>query len=146
MRFPHNFLISIIFITTLNACASSFEKHGYMFDLSDHEMLQEGVTSKEKLLKIMGSPTLISDLDDDEAWIYYAEDVNKFLFFRPKIIERNLLVVRFDKIGTVRELKKIDLTHEEKKLDFISQYTAVDSHKVGFFKSIFSNVGQVKPQ
>ena len=117
-----------------------------MFDLSDHEMLQEGVTSKEKLMKIMGSPTLISDLDDDEAWIYYAEDVNKFLFFRPKIIERNLLVVRFDKIGTVRELKKIDLTQEEKKLDFISQYTAVDSHKVGFFKSIFSNVGQVKPQ
>jgi len=141
-----NFFISIILLIVLNACVSRHEKHGYMFDLSDHQTLQEGITTKERLLRVMGSPTLISDLDADEAWIYYEEDVNSFLFFKPEIIARTLLVVRFDKFNTVRELKKIDLTNEERKLNFTSHYTAVDSHKVGFFKSIFSNVGQVKAQ
>jgi outer membrane protein assembly factor BamE (lipoprotein component of BamABCDE complex) len=138
-------IIAVILLTALNACVSRVEKHGYMFDLSDHETLQEGVTTKERLLMAMGSPTLISDLDADEAWIYYAEDVHRFLFFKPDIIARNLLVVRFDRFDTVSELKKIDLTKGE-NLHFASHYTAIDSHKVGFFKSIFSNVGQVRPQ
>lgn len=94
----------------------------------------------------MGTPTLISDLDSDEAWIYFAEDVDNFLFFKPTIESREVLIVRFDKGDTIRQLKKLSLADEDKKLDFASNYTAVDSHKTGFFKSIFSNVGQVKPQ
>jgi len=141
-----NFFFYIFLLIATSSCASRLDKHGYMFDLSDHQFLQEGVTTKERLLKIMGSPTVISDLDNDEAWIYYAEDVNHFLFFKPKIIARDVLVVRFDASSTVRELKKIDLSSEEKNLDFASNYTAVESHKVGAFKSFFSNVGQVKPQ
>ncbi len=141
-----NFLLVIFLLTMLSSCVSRLDKHGYMFDLSDHDLLQEGVTSKEKLLHIMGSPTIISDLSDNEAWIYFSEKVEHFLFFIPKITERELLVVRFDETGLVKEIKKIDLNDEDKKLQFVTNYTAVESHKAGFFKSIFSNVGQVKPQ
>lgn len=141
-----NLFLGIIFLITMSSCVSRLDKHGYMFDLSDHDLLQEGITTKERVLKIMGSPTAISDFDQDSAWIYYSEDVNRFLFFNPKIITRNILVVKFNAKETVKELKKIDLRNEEKNLEFVSDYTAVDSHKVGFFKSIFSNVGQIKPQ
>jgi outer membrane protein assembly factor BamE (lipoprotein component of BamABCDE complex) len=118
---------------------------GYMFELSDHDVLQEGVTSKERVLKIMGSPTLISDFDS-EVWIYYSEDVKNFLFFKPEITERNVLVIKFNDAQIIKEMKKINFADEAKKLNFVSNYTAVDSHKAGFFKSIFSNVGQIKTQ
>jgi outer membrane protein assembly factor BamE (lipoprotein component of BamABCDE complex) len=141
-----NFFCGLIFLITLSSCVSRLDKHGYMFDLSDHELVQEGITTKERVIKIMGSPTTISNFDQDSAWIYYSEDVNRFLFFNPKITARNILVVKFNAKETVKELKKISLQNEEKNLEFVSDYTAVDSHKVGFFKSIFSNVGQIKPQ
>lgn len=128
-----------------NSCVSRVDKHGFMFEFSDHEMLQEGVTTRERVLKMMGSPTLISDLDEDEAWIYFSEDLKRFLFFKPKIIERNVLVIRF-KSDTINELKKLTLNDEAQKLEFVIDYTAVNGHKTGFFKSIFSNVGQIKPQ
>jgi outer membrane protein assembly factor BamE (lipoprotein component of BamABCDE complex) len=117
-----------------------------MFDLSDQEMVQEGITTKEQVLKFMGSPTFISDLDDDEAWVYYSEDVKRLLFFLPKIMEREILVVRFNNDQTVKELKRISLNHESKDLSFVTDHTKVESHKTGFFKSIFGNIGQVKPQ
>jgi outer membrane protein assembly factor BamE (lipoprotein component of BamABCDE complex) len=94
----------------------------------------------------MGSPTVVSDLDDDEAWIYYSEKVDNFMFCKPDIIERNVLVLRFNDANIIKELKKVSLENEDKNLEFVANYTAVDSHKTGFFKSIFSNVGQVKPQ
>lgn len=144
-RMKKIFLV-IIFSIILNACVSRLEKHGYMFDLSDYEMLREGVTGKEKVLRIMGSPTLVSDLGGSEAWIYCSEKVNHFLFFRPDILERNLLVIKFDESDIVRELKRIDLGDENQRFNFVSNYTSVNGHQMGFFKSIFSNVGQIKPQ
>ncbi len=139
------FLLSIFFLMATSSCVSRLDKHGFMFEFSDHEMLQEGITTKERVLKMMGSPTLISDLDHDEAWIYFAEDFKGFLFLKPEIVERNILVIRFES-DTIKELKKFSLENEAKNLQFVADYTAVDSHKVGFFKSIFSNVGQIKAQ
>lgn len=136
----------IFLLIALNACVSKLDKRGYMFDMSDHNLLQEGITSKERVLKIMGSPTLISDLDSDEAWIYYAEDLKRLLFFKPDIISRDVLVVRFNEAGTIRELNRIDLNDEEKQLQFAANFTNVESRKIGFLKSLFSNVGQVKSQ
>jgi len=145
IRFISNFLLVVVCLGAAS-CISRLEKHGYMFDLADHDLLQEGVTSKERVLKIMGSPTLISDLNQDEAWIYYFENVKHLLFFYPKIEERTILVLRFDNAGVVRELKSLNLEDQNSEVDFAKNYTAVDSHEVGFFKSIFSNVGQIKPQ
>jgi outer membrane protein assembly factor BamE (lipoprotein component of BamABCDE complex) len=136
----------IFLLIALNACVSKLDKRGYMFDMSDHNLLQEGITSKERVLKIMGSPTLISDLDSDEAWIYYAEDLKRLLFFKPDVISRDVLVVRFNEVGTIRELSRIDLNDEEKQLQFAANFTNVESRKIGFLKSLFSNVGQVKSQ
>ena len=136
----------IFLLIALNACVSKFDKRGYIFDMSDYNLLQEGITSKERLLKIMGSPTLISDLDSDEAWIYYSEDLKRLLFFKPDIISRDVLVVRFNQVGTIRELNRIDLNDEEKQLQFAANFTNVESRKIGFLKSLFSNVGQIKPQ
>jgi outer membrane protein assembly factor BamE (lipoprotein component of BamABCDE complex) len=140
-----NFLCYIFLLITASSCVSRVDKMGYMFELSDHDILQEGITSKERVLKIMGSPTLISDFDS-EVWIYYSEDVKNFLFFKPEVTERNVLVIKFNDAEIVKEMKRINFSDEVKKLNFVSNYTTVDSHKTGFFKSIFSNVGQIKAQ
>lgn len=127
----------------LTSCVDNSYRLGYLFDQSDYQLVQEGVTSKERVLKIMGSPTLISNLDDDETWIYYSEKVERTLFFIPDIKERTIFTLKFDKSETVRSVDRLDLS-DEKKMNFASQYTEVNSNKIGFFKSIFSNVGQVK--
>ena len=137
-------LILAIFCTS--SCITRVEKRGYVFDLSDHHLLKEGVTSKDRVLRIMGSPTIISDLDADETWVYYFENVERILFFYPVTTQRDVLVLRFDKEGVIKELKSLNLEDQDDKLAFISKYTTVKSNEMGFFKSIFSNVGQIKPQ
>ncbi len=140
-----NKIFFLIALTALTSCLSRVDKHGYNFDLSDHDQLQAGISTKERVLRLMGSPTIVSDLDDDETWIYYAEDVNKLLFFKPDAVNRTVLAIKFDQEQNVRELQNYDLSHET-NLSFASNYTEVKSNKTGFFKSIFSNIGQVRPQ
>jgi outer membrane protein assembly factor BamE (lipoprotein component of BamABCDE complex) len=144
-----NFLkifLLFVMISPLTSCVSRLEKHGYMFDMSDYQMVQDGVTSKERVSKLMGSPTLVASFDDDEVWIYYAEDVNHFLFFKPKIVERKILALRFNKSDVVSELRNIGLANEFREMNFATNHTEVDDHQRGLFKSFFGNIGQIKPQ
>jgi len=140
-----NALVYLLALSALTSCLSRVDKHGYMFDLADHHLLQSGITTKDRVLNIMGSPTVIADLNDDETWIYYAEDVKQMLFFKPDVVTRNIIAIKFDNSQTIKELTNHDIS-QESKLDFASNYTKVNSVKHGFFKSLFSNIGQVRPQ
>ena len=115
-----------------------------MFDLSDHDQLKEEITTKDVVLRIMGSPTLVADFSDEETWIYFAEDVKSLLFFKPTIVSRTIISIKFNN-NTIKELQRFDLSNQS-DLEFATNYTEVKSNQIGFFKSIFSNIGQVKPQ
>lgn len=134
----------LIILTLLaSSCISNIDKHGYMFDLVDSDNVEEGVTTKERMLREFGSPTYISYLDNDEIWMYFYEKTNRVLFFKPKILERKILVVNFKSSDTVREVEEFDLASEDKKFSFNSKYTKVESQEEGFIKGLFGNVGQV---
>ena len=141
-----SFFCYLLLVFGLCSCVAHVDKHGYMIDLSDNDFLQEGITNKENVLKAMGSPTVVSDLSADETWIYYAEDVRNFLFFLPDVVSRTIVAISFDEDNTVKELQKINLAQEDRGMNFVSDYTQVNTRKTGLFKSFFSNVGQVRPQ
>lgn len=139
-------ICSVLFLTFITSCISNIEKKGYSFDSSDQHQLQEGVTSRESTLKMMGSPTIISDLTGEESWIYYSEEVKNLLFFIPKITKREILLIKFDESNTIKKIEKFSLANEKNRVKFNPIYTEVKSHETGFFKSIFNNIGKVKPQ
>jgi outer membrane protein assembly factor BamE (lipoprotein component of BamABCDE complex) len=136
-------LIIIALILNLTSCLSRVEKKGYMFELSDANLLQENVTHKDEVLKYMGYPTLTSYVND-EIWLYIAEEKKYLLFFKPKTIDREILLVKFDDNNVVKKLQKLGLGDGDKNLKFSSKYTEVADHEESLYKSIFGNIGQVK--
>jgi outer membrane protein assembly factor BamE (lipoprotein component of BamABCDE complex) len=136
----------ILSVLCINGCITKTEKYGYMFDMADKHLLEEGISSREMVQKIMGSPTIISDFGNDESWIYYSEKTEAILFFSPKIVDRQVLAIRFDNLGVAKKIENFDINDEQKNLQFSLNQTSVPEHQVGFFKSFVSNVGQVKPQ
>lgn len=135
--------IIILLVLSLTSCLTRVEKKGYMFDLSDANLLQEKVTSKDEVLRYMGYPTLTSYINE-EVWIYMAEDKKYLLFFKPKTVSREILVIKFDDKNTVKTLQRLSLSDGDNKLHFSPKYTEVTDNDESFFKSLFGNIGQVK--
>ncbi len=136
------FLLLILIFT---GC-TTIEKKGYNFELSDSHLIREGVSNQDMIIKLMGSPTFITDdSGQKELWIYFSEDVKKFLFFKPKILERKIMVISFDQNGISSKINYYDLNNQT-NLSFESDYTKVQSTKQGFWSQIFDNIGQVRAQ
>jgi outer membrane protein assembly factor BamE (lipoprotein component of BamABCDE complex) len=128
------------------ACSFRVEKSGYMFDNNDIDFIKKGVTSKTTLLKSLGTPTIVSQIDDKELWIYYSENTKHILFFKPTIIDRDILLLKFDEESRVDDIKKLDLKDEDRQYFFNQNKTFVQGHKNNLFKSIYENIGSIIPR
>jgi outer membrane protein assembly factor BamE (lipoprotein component of BamABCDE complex) len=114
-----------------------------MFEYGDAYLLEVG-NNKISVLNLMGSPSFKSQLEDD-SWFYFQEQTESFLFFKPKVVKREILVIDF--IGqNISEISRYNLENERKNFHFSKNFTEVVEHKTGFLKSLFSNIGRVGAQ
>ncbi len=132
-------LLSILFVTS----CSQIEKRGYSFELSDYKLLKEGINNKNHTLDAMGYPSLISDSGNGELWIYYSEDVEKFLFFKPKTLDRQIIAISFNNQEIINKISNYDLK-DQNPIKINPNYTEVESSKLPWWKQIFGNIGQVR--
>jgi len=137
-------IIVIILIFFLTSCLSRVENKGYSFYLTDYK-IKRGLSGKDEIIKNMGSPTLISYIDNEAFWIYFEEEVRKLLFFKPKILSRKILLVTFDENNIVKTLDHYELD-DENNIKFNEKHTKVRKIKRGFFADLFGNIGQVSAQ
>ena len=140
------FFTFLLLLFIVSACSFRVDKSGYMFENNDINFIQKGVTSKNTLLKNLGSPTIIYFVKDKEVWIYYSENIKYILFFKPNIVERDVLVLKFDDEQRVNYIKKLDLEDEDNKYFFNQNKTFVEGHKNNFFKTIYENIGAIIPR
>jgi outer membrane protein assembly factor BamE (lipoprotein component of BamABCDE complex) len=140
------FFTFLLLFFTIFACSFRVEKSGYMFDNNDIDFIKKGVTSKTTLLKSLGTPTIVSQIDDKELWIYYSENSKHILFFKPTIIDRDILLLKFDEENRVDDIKKLDLKDEDRQYFFNQNKTFVQGHKNNLFKSIYENIGSIIPR
>jgi outer membrane protein assembly factor BamE (lipoprotein component of BamABCDE complex) len=118
---------SILLILILSSC-NPIEKRGYAFELSDYEMLNEEINDKNDVLNFMGYPSLVSEIKNEELWVYYSEDVRNFLFFHPKILERKIMTISFDAQNVIDKIGNYDL-EDQSNIKFNKKYTKVESQK-----------------
>lgn len=138
------FIISLLLLCS--SCAKNIRGHGYIFDDEYEKYLQKDVSKKDFVLKVMGSPTIISNLDyENQAWIYINEEVENFLFFKPKIVKRKVKYFQFNEDETLKNIQQFSL-NDQKNYDFYPEFTRVEDKEIGFFRTLFGNIGQVRAQ
>lgn len=123
------FLSRLIFLllafSPLFSCISRIEKRGYMFDLYQPNSLQKKISSQRTVLENLGSPTIAITIDNKQHFMYLSEDVRHLLFFKPKVIERNILLINFDDNNYIADISSYNLANENSDFKFSSQTTAI---------------------
>jgi len=135
--------ILILFSIILLTSCSQIDKKGYSFELSDYKTLKENLNNRDDVLNTMGYPILTEYFGKEEVWIYYSEDVEKFLFFKPKILNSQITTISFNDKHQIKTIKNYDLSNQN-SLQLNPNYTKVDNPQPKWWRQIFGNIGQVR--
>ena len=106
----------------LTSCAT-INLNGQSVEEKDLAILNSQPCSKEKVLQTIGSPTLVSQIDDN-TWYYISRTVKTLPLSKPRLMSQKVVKVSFDKHGKLLEAAVQETQNDQKiKLDSDSSMT-----------------------
>ncbi|NQV84840.1 MAG: outer membrane protein assembly factor BamE [Rhodospirillales bacterium] len=136
------FLCVVVLALSLSACESRKSTRGNLVDPERVVEIRPGEQSREEVAEILGSPSSVTPFGSD-TWYYISQRIETFAFFAPKVLERQIVVVSFDKKGKVA---KIDTQGMEKGQAIIpvSRATPTHGNKLTVLEQLVGNLGRFK--
>lgn len=125
----------------LAGCAATVTKHGHLFQETDLQQIQPGM-SAEQVKMTLGSPTTTSTAGTANAYYYMSSTMKQSSFMAPSETDRQVVAVYFNKVGTVERVANYGMK-DGKVFDTISRTTAsANTNDDGILKQLFRNLGQ----
>ena len=123
----------------LGACTGIKSNNGYMPVKDNIDQLKVNVTTTSSAKNILGEPALILG-NREPIFVYSAQITDRVLFFEPKVISRDVLILYFNKQKKLKKLDTVDL-NDGKYVDLSADNTILNDKERSLLSSIFSNVG-----
>ena len=132
-------ILCLVVCFFLTACTGIKSNNGYMPVKDNVDQLKVNVTTTSLAKNILGEPALILG-NEEPIFVYSAQITDRVLFFEPKVISRDVLVLYFNKRKKLKKLNKFDL-NDGKHFDLSAGNTELKGTDSSLLSSIFSNVG-----
>ena len=96
----------------LTSCAT-INLNGQSVEEKDLAILNSQTCNKEKVLQTIGSPTLVSQLDDN-TWYYISRTLKTIPLSKPRLMSQKVVKVSFDKNGKLLEAAVQESQNDQK--------------------------------
>lgn len=123
-------------------CSEQVLKHGQHFSQGDLQQIQPGM-SREQVRLTLGTPstTTTASATGGDIYYYISSMATQAAFFKPKEVDRQVVAVYFNPLGSVERVANYGLK-DGKVFDFISRTTpAPGGNEDGLLKQLFRNLG-----
>lgn len=133
----------LLAILPLTACISpARDFHGYIADEVQPFDIKPGEDTRSTVLAQLGSPSS-EGLFDTNTWFYFSDVQERFAFYKPKVVERSVVAIRFGEDDAVDEVVRYDASAGQ-IVSYASRETPTRGRELGFWEQIFGTVGAVR--
>ena len=123
----------------LNACSGIKSNNGYMPVSDKVDQLKVNITTSMFVRSELGEPALVLG-SREPIFIYSSQITDRILFFEPKVVSRDVLVLYFNKKKRLKKLDKFN-KNDGKYIDINTGTTKLKDKEKSLLAEIFSNVG-----
>ena len=124
----------------LAGCTPAIDHRGYVVPKQAVEKIAAGTATRAEVLQALGSPSSTGAFDD-RTWYYMGETTWRESFLDPELVERHILVLRFDEGGLLAEVGTMD-ARSGKEVLLVSRETPTAGHSLTVIEQILGNIGR----
>ena len=137
--FKQKILLLVLVCFFLNNCSGIKSNNGYMPVQDRVDQLKVNKTSLSFAKSTLGEPALILG-NQEPIFIYSSQVSNSILFFEPKVISRDVLVLYFNKKKKLKKVEKFNLK-DGKSFQMNKNTTNLSADQRSLIATLFSNIG-----
>ena len=137
--FKQKIILLVLACFFLNTCSGIKINNGYMPVQDSVDQLKVNKTSLSFAKSTLGEPALILG-NQEPIFIYSSQVSNSILFFEPKVISRDVLVLYFNKKKKLKKVEKFNLK-DGKSFQMNKDTTNLSADQRSLIATLFSNIG-----
>ncbi len=134
-------LAAILLAGAVIGCAGVTDTRGNLPLQEVVDEIKPGRHSQREIISMLGSPSTRATFENQEYWYYIGEKTETLAFFKPKILERKILVIQFDKMGVVKNVQNMDASNA-KDISLVDRVTPTKGKELSVMQQILGNVGR----
>ena len=141
-------LLAPIFVATALAtpgCSPITDTRGNLPLHEVVETIERGKQNRDQIVALLGSPSTKATFGKQDIWYYIGKKTETLAFFEPKLLERKILVIKFDDQGVVETVASIDAS-AGKRVELVERVTPTKGKELGILEQIIGNVGRFSTQ
>jgi outer membrane protein assembly factor BamE (lipoprotein component of BamABCDE complex) len=140
LRYLSSVLCAVSSIVMIAGCGSMVEQRGNLPTQEKLAAIQAGVTSKDEVIKILGSPSSVS-IFNNKTWYYISRRTGQTAFFDPDVIDQQVYIVSFDDQDVVKTVDHKGV-QDAKAIDPVPRATPAPGRELTFLEQVIGNVGK----
>lgn len=121
-------------------CESIVDQRGFAATPGSVEKLEIGAQSREDVVRLIGSPSTVGTFNPN-VWYYIAQKQEYYAFFKPAMLEQNVMQLSFNESGRLTTIKRYDLA-DSRDIDMVSRITPTAGKEMTVLEQILGNVGR----
>jgi outer membrane protein assembly factor BamE (lipoprotein component of BamABCDE complex) len=130
----------IVMALALASCATQVSNHGDHLDADRLSKIRPGVSSRDQVAQLLGSPSSTS-MFDGERWYYISDVEEKLAVFDREITDRQVVTITFNTQGVVREVDSFGL-ERGREVEVVERTTPSFGESVSFLDQMLGNLGR----
>jgi len=130
----------MLFAAVLAGCESQVDVRGNLPDPEAVNLIKPGQSTRAQVETNLGTPSTIATFDK-ETWYYIGGRVKSVSFFRPELLERKVVVVRFNERGVVEDLRQLD-ADDGKDVAVVQRETPTKGRELTLLQQLIGNIGR----
>jgi outer membrane protein assembly factor BamE (lipoprotein component of BamABCDE complex) len=128
----------------LTACVSRVETSGNLPEPTLVGEIKPGKVNRDDVRELLGSPSAVATFDE-EHWYYISQRVETFAFFEPEVMERNILIIKFNDQGVVSAVDRRTLD-DAREIEIVDRETPTTGSELTLLQQLFGNIGRFPGQ
>jgi outer membrane protein assembly factor BamE (lipoprotein component of BamABCDE complex) len=125
----------------VTGCEETVDVRGNLPHASTLKEIKPGVQKRSDIQRLLGTPSAVSTFDK-EVWYYIGGRVKTVSFFKPEVLERKVVTVRFTDKGVVENIDVSDAP-TEKQFELVERETPTKGRELTFLQQLIGNVGRI---
>ena len=124
----------------LAGCAENIDPRGNAPLPDALAQIQPGRVTRSDVVALIGTPATAS-LFGEEHWYYISSHFQTIAFYAPEELDRQVIVIDFDKTGTVTAVRHLGLD-DGKEVAMVDRTTPAPGKELSLLEQLLGNVGK----
>ncbi len=122
-------------------CSPAVDQRGNLPTQDKVGEIHAGATTKDEVVKLLGTPSSVSVFNNDKSWYYISRRTAQTAFFDPDVLDQQVYIVDFDDQGVVKAVDH-KILQDGKEITPVARATPAPGRELSFLEQLIGNLGK----